>query len=928
MKSLMNPRNHRWRSLQGRSIFLFLKEPDRRGVKQWLEKMRGKVKVSTIQLYEKMHFFVSKQVPSQILGNPSKRQSRGYLSVKAVSEESREVDRVFSTAKRRNHRIKWLSLESAKKLITEYKDEKRKVEPHFYRFEFPIDDVRKRHPNACQYFITDGKGVHKIVPHILLEPPKLDINLPCDHVGSLFRGRQKVTGAVVNTRSKKLYLKTCDGCGGRYRNLQLHNKSKERMDWYNQTDFSEIDSFIDIFQSKSLSDEAKLTKVNLLFPMGPGLNKKVLMNENSSQIKSISQDKSVSELDKKEKTVHERQEAKSDKSQVPQFPLGHELKSSDVVPNDDDYKSKCYSKESTNSKIEHQEKIVQACLESKLEQAPPGGLKSQSNPMAHNDLGVDQRWEITENTKTTPNTKTSAKLEKIIGVDERKETFGACALKVIPKKFCEMESTEEIAVSYSGNKEVGCAGVSNSTDDRKFKVSVETNPVLSADSKYCKTPSRHETSVLRKPENEKSATSVKSKIFTPKSILENQINKGLQHLAIVSPEQNCKNTVYTQSRILSRKTTAIEQSLELSKSKHQLEEQENQQEFSRTFAYLLDQYGADEFNREAILDSASILESLPPNVITHEKKSPIFTQELYNIDKHKEARAQNDEMSKSVGRGKIELVSADYCTSDSSLSELDLVRAKRKLHLKRKSLAVNDLNEPVIKKKRILGSEHYQKVKPQSKSADKKSKKVLTCGACTSTFENPFSYKRHLASHTFIKPYKCDVCNKTFAQKNNLKTHMKIHADVKKFQCLTCEKRFVQKGNLISHLQVHAKSKAYKCPNCEKTYWVKKSFTKHLKSHSSERVIWVCHKGCTKTFVRKNDLKRHERIHMDVKNFECPVCKATFTTKPQRDVHTRVHTDKRPYECEACGKKFKQLGHLFKHTARHEKKRQSSKQNK
>jgi len=131
--------------------------------------------------------------------------------------------------------------------------------PHEYRFNFDISPLKKTFPNACQYFITDAKGVHKIKPHIIEVPPTLSLDHPCAHRGSHFakpwkqvgnKRRRKFVLDIKSKARKKPKRKVCDGCLRRYTDLDMHNKSKEHQQWYKSENFEDIDKFINLVARK------------------------------------------------------------------------------------------------------------------------------------------------------------------------------------------------------------------------------------------------------------------------------------------------------------------------------------------------------------------------------------------------------------------------------------------------------------------------------------------------------------------------------------------------------------------------------------------------------------------------------------------------------------------------------------------------------
>ncbi|PIK50496.1 hypothetical protein BSL78_12626 [Apostichopus japonicus] len=63
----------------------------------------------------------------------------------------------------------------------------------------------------------------------------------------------------------------------------------------------------------------------------------------------------------------------------------------------------------------------------------------------------------------------------------------------------------------------------------------------------------------------------------------------------------------------------------------------------------------------------------------------------------------------------------------------------------------------------------------------------------------------------------------------------------------------------------------------------------------------------------------HEKIHSDVRPFQCTFCGKRFRQQSVLKAHERIHTGERPYRCGICGKAFKQQGHVKEHTKKHNK---------
>ncbi|TRY75739.1 hypothetical protein TCAL_01652 [Tigriopus californicus] len=79
----------------------------------------------------------------------------------------------------------------------------------------------------------------------------------------------------------------------------------------------------------------------------------------------------------------------------------------------------------------------------------------------------------------------------------------------------------------------------------------------------------------------------------------------------------------------------------------------------------------------------------------------------------------------------------------------------------------------------------------------------MKCHFCGKSFSKATYLKRHIQSHSTVKPHKCDICGWGFYQQCNLKRHMASHdtATGEGFKCVHCPATFSTKSVLSVHMR-------------------------------------------------------------------------------------------------------------------------------
>lgn len=78
--------------------------------------------------------------------------------------------------------------------------------------------------------------------------------------------------------------------------------------------------------------------------------------------------------------------------------------------------------------------------------------------------------------------------------------------------------------------------------------------------------------------------------------------------------------------------------------------------------------------------------------------------------------------------------------------------------------------------------------------------KKFTCSICSKGFSVKFSLKRHMFTHSHVKPFRCPNCDCAYSDKSNLIKHQrKRHSDVRLYTCPLCQAVFSSNSSLLRH---------------------------------------------------------------------------------------------------------------------------------
>lgn len=105
-----------------------------------------------------------------------------------------------------------------------------------------------------------------------------------------------------------------------------------------------------------------------------------------------------------------------------------------------------------------------------------------------------------------------------------------------------------------------------------------------------------------------------------------------------------------------------------------------------------------------------------------------------------------------------------------------------------------------------------------------------------------------------------------------------------RFKCHYCSKRFNTREEQAKHKTEDCAVKTATCHMCGRTM-NKFSLKNHLLIHTGDK-NWVCdYEGCGKSFLRRDKLQQHKKLHSTADHYTCPYCNNGFRYRSWLDTH-------------------------------------------
>ncbi|KAM3719538.1 Zinc finger protein [Dirofilaria immitis] len=187
--------------------------------------------------------------------------------------------------------------------------------------------------------------------------------------------------------------------------------------------------------------------------------------------------------------------------------------------------------------------------------------------------------------------------------------------------------------------------------------------------------------------------------------------------------------------------------------------------------------------------------------------------------------------------------------------------------------------------------------------------KRYVCLTCRKVYRNAEAARHHNEREHFRLPnvqiHRCTTCTRIFPNNTQLKEHISIqHLQERPYQCNECGARFGRLGGLRRHhIMVHT-DRRYNCTypgcihpgfKCSKVRMFSinhfsninsryNALAAHIRSRHTKDRPFVCFE-CGKRFVRRNDQRVHEMLHITHEQFDCKKCGQRF----RRQIYLRKH---------------------------------------
>ena len=143
-------------------------------------------------------------------------------------------------------------------------------------------------------------------------------------------------------------------------------------------------------------------------------------------------------------------------------------------------------------------------------------------------------------------------------------------------------------------------------------------------------------------------------------------------------------------------------------------------------------------------------------------------------------------------------------------------------------------------------------------------------------------------------------------------THEK---DITQYNCSICNKTFKIKNQLNRHEKLHVlnETKQHECSRCRKCFASDETLNIHKDGCHSEKLSKISCPVCSKEILKSNMKAHLKHRHYDMtKDFKCE-CNKTFHTEQILRSHRKTHLGGPSFRCSQCDKSYRGSSGLARH---------------